>query len=184
VIRLYERWRARVAALEQEGPVREAQRALLSLLDEIRSLAEHYATEDAGLVRPLRDALAKVVEKIVVHERGRPSQGCGEADGSRSVFLVTERHMLEIVARETAPTPVCLRDGSLVEADLPHFEPVALERADNASFASAIAPLSVRVLEALVASGKGRPAAERTQPRLSRPQRVRATLRSDTAAAT
>ena len=83
-----------------------------------------------------------------------PNEGVGPStsgwpDNERSVHVFGRHHRIEIVAKETSPQTVHLADGSVVEVDLPHFEPVAVERADNAAFASPIGDLTVRVLETL-----------------------------------
>lgn len=133
-----ERLRRHLADLEQESPIRDAQRQLHALLDEIRQLAEAYEPDDDQLVRPLRDALASIVDEILIHPLAPPENPLERPDTGRSVFLVSGGLLIEIVAKEVSPQPVTLIDGTIVHADLPHFEPVALDRANNEPFASMI----------------------------------------------
>jgi hypothetical protein len=133
-----ERLRRHVADLAREAPLHDAQLALHALMDEIRGLADGYQPEDEDLVRALRIALAKVVDQIIIHPLQKPDDAPKRPDNERSVHIFGRHHRIEIVASEACPQTVHMADGSVVEVDLPHFEPVALERADNAAFASII----------------------------------------------
>lgn len=140
------RLRARLEELQSEEAAVDARRALQTIIDHLQALASRYEADDidAGLVAALRLAMSAVVEEICIHHPDVPDAvvtRVSPEDGQRSLFLVSADVQVELVARAKAPTAVVLTDGSVGEADLPHFPRVALPLADNGAFASLIASL-------------------------------------------
>jgi hypothetical protein len=138
-----DRLRARVSQLQDEQPVLAAQQALLALLERLRLLAERHndASVDQHLVRSISQAMRGLIEQVIISPRDLPEGTPGRADpydGTRSVFIPIGAFLVEIVAKESAPTPVELADGSLGYADLPSFERAALPWTDNGPIGSII----------------------------------------------
>ena len=138
-----ERLSTRASQLEDEQPVLAAQQALLELLERLRRLAERYsdASEDPHLIRSISQAMSGLIERIIILPRDLP-EGTPERvdphDGSRSVFIPIGAFWVEIVAKESAPTPVESADGSLAYAEMASFERAALPWTDNGRIASMI----------------------------------------------